>query len=375
MFRKIIFRWGSLLALLFFPVVAFAHEAYVLNRNDFWHHLSEPFDFQAFNALKNPHDVQVFISITVGIVVVFLINFLFRRMWVGEKFHNLITKLAPTGPFLVRVAIAASFFFSAQSMAFLGPELLLNEMFWPHVLQIGLYLISFMILFGFLTELAAFLGIIFFSIGFYVYGLYMATYLNYLGELIVLLLFGMRSWSFDAIMFGPLKFLKHFEKYEATIVRIFYGLGLAYAAVTVKLLHSDLTTEVVTHWHLTQFHWLFPGDPLLVVLGGGLAELAIGLFIVFGFEMRLTILISLFYITLSLMYFRELVWPHLLLYGISLNLLVQPEVFTLDHIFFEEHRAKKRWWLRPFSPHRHQGKSLDREQRIAKKIRSLVSKL
>ncbi len=75
--------------------------------------------------------------------------------------------------------------------------------------------------------------------------------------------------------------------------------------------------------------------------------------------MRLTILISLFYITLSLLFFRERVWPHLLLYGISFNLLVQPETFTIDHILFKKHRKKHLWWKRSFLPHNEKGKSHD----------------
>ncbi|GBD34292.1 hypothetical protein HRbin35_00002 [bacterium HR35] len=66
----------------------------------------------------------------------------------------------------------------------------------------------------------------------------------------------------------------------------------------------------------------------------------------------MTVLISLFYITLSLIYFKELVWPHILLYEISLNLLVQPEILTLDHFIFERHRKEKSILQRLISPHR-----------------------
>ncbi len=199
----------------------------------------------------------------------------------------------------------------------------------------------FMILFGFMTELAAAIGIGIFISAFLVFGTYMFTYSNYLGEFIVLLLFGMRAFSIDTYLFGPLRRFHNFEKYETLIIRIMYGFALIYAAIVVKLLHPDLTTSVVTTWNLTQFHWLFPSDPLLVAFGAGIVECVIGLFIIFGFEMRLTVLISLFYITLSLLYFREMVWPHILLYGISFNLLVQPETFTLDHLFFERKPGEK----------------------------------
>ena len=41
---------------------------------------------------------------------------------------------------------------------------------------------------------------------------------------------------------------------------------------------------------------------------------------------------------------------------ISLNLLVQPEVFTLDHVFFDRHRKRLAWWHRPLQPHKETGK-------------------
>ena len=275
----------------------------------------------------------------------------------GSKVHAFFERYAHLGPHFVRIAIALAFFFSAMSNSFLGPELHGGLFPYPHILQILLFAISIMIAIGFLTELAALVGIVIFVASIFIYGPYVFTYLNYLGELIILLLFGMRVFSVDKYLFGPLRRFQAFEKYETLIIRVLYGSALIYAAITVKLLHPELTIDVVNIWHLNQFTWLFPSDPLLITLGAGIVETVIGLFIIFGFEIRLTVLISLFYITLSLLYFRELVWPHLLLYGISFNLLLQPEVLTLDHFFFKEHRRHKAWWRRPFSPHNKKGKS------------------
>ncbi|HVY36270.1 MAG TPA: hypothetical protein VG982_03315 [Candidatus Paceibacterota bacterium] len=340
-----------------FPTIVSAHEAYVLPYTTFWEGMKQPFSGHAFDALKNPHNVHITIVIIVCTFVLLGLNFLFSKTRLGTRAHLFIERYAHLGPHFVRITIAAAFFFSALSGTFLGPELHGTLFSYPHLLQITLFAISIMIAIGFLTELAALVGIIIYINGLVVFGPYLFTYLNYFGELIVLLLFGMRVFSLDRFLFGPLRRLRSFEKYETVIVRVLYGLALIYAAVTVKLLHPQLTVLVVNTWHLTQFHWLFPSDPLLITFGAGVVEAVIGLFIIFGFEMRLTVLVSLFYITLSLLYFRELVWPHLLLYGISFNLLVQPEVFTLDHLIFRHHRRAKAWWKRPFSPHNAQGKS------------------
>ncbi len=347
-------------ASILFPYhLILAHEAYVLPYDTFWSQIKQPLSSHAFDALKDPGNVHLTILIVLFVLFFLTLNFLFRRSNLGQKLATKIEKLAHFGPHFVRIAIASAFFFSAYTGTFLGPEIHGSLFPYPVILQASLYIISFMILIGFMTELTALIGIIIFLSSFVIFGSYIFTYLNYFGELVVLLLFGMRVFSIDKYLFGPLRRFQHFEKYETVIIRIFYGLALVYAAITVKLLHPGLTTEVVTTWNLTNFHWLFPSDPLLVTLGAGIVETVIGLFIIFGFEMRLTVLVSLFYITLSLLYFRELVWPHLLLYGISFNLLVQPEVFTIDHILFKHHRATKSWWKRIFAPHTKHGKSND----------------
>ncbi|MES2409374.1 MAG: DoxX family membrane protein [Patescibacteria group bacterium] len=337
--------------------IASAHEAYVMDYNIFWNGMNGPMSSRAFDALKNPADLHLTIIIVVSVLVALGINFLIRLTSFGEKLHKFPERFSNLGPHFVRITIAIALFFSAWSNTFLGPELHGSLFAYPEILRITLFAISIMIAIGFLTELAAFVGIVAFVSSFFVFGPYIFTYLNYLGELIVLLLFGMRVFSVDKYLLGPLKRFEWFEKYETVIVRVLYGIALIYAGITVKLLHPELTIDVVNTWHLTQFHWLFPSDPLLVTFGAGIVESVIGMFIIFGFEMRLTILISLFYITLSLLYFRELVWPHLLLYGISFNLLVKPEVFTIDHFIFEKHRKEMQWWKRPFKAHDEIGKS------------------
>lgn len=334
-----------------------AHEAYVMPYDTFWNGVHQTSNPSIFEALENPADIQVTAIIVVSVLLFLGLNFLFRLSKPGQKVHLFFEKFSRFGPHAVRISIAVSLFFSAWSGVFLGPELHGNLFAQSELIRGTLFVISFMILFGVMTELAAVVGIAIFISAFSVFGSYMLTYSNYLGEFIVLLLFGMRVFSVDKYLFGPLKRFHSLEKYETLIIRVMYGFALIYAAITVKLLHPDLTTSVVTTWNLTQFHWLFPSDPLLVAFGAGIVECVIGLFIIFGFEMRMTILISLFYITLSLLYFRELVWPHILLYGISFNLLVQPETFTLDHLFFGRKKGEKPWWKRPFLPHNKVGKS------------------
>lgn len=355
---KYLLSFIASLGLALIPSITLAHEAYVIPTETFWNVMSQPFSRPSFDALSNGENFHITLIIVSTVIIGLFLNFLFRRSDIGEQFHSFFERFAHYGPLFVRFAFAVALFFSAYSNTFLGPEIPLDLFPFAILARMLLFLASVMIAFGFLTELAALFVLGIFILATIILGPYMVSYANYFGELLVLLLFGMRVFSLDTYIFGKLKHLTSFEKYETLIVRGFYGLALIYAAITVKLLHPDLTLYVVNNYNLTQFHWLFPSDPLLVALGAGIVEIVIGLFIIIGFEMRLTVLVSLFYITLSLIFFGEQVWPHLILYGISLNLLVQPERFTIDHILFKHHRKEHSWWKRVFHAHTHKGKSL-----------------
>ena len=301
-----------------------AHEVYVLSRSQV------AAGFAAGNpltlsALNNPHNLSIFLWVSAAVALLFAGAVVFRLSWRGERFYKKLGTLNHWGPLFVRGAIAASFFYSALTWSFLGPELSLHALPLAIVMRGILFAASIMFLLGIGVEVAAAVSLVMFFIGGYVFGWYILTYVNYLGEIIALLLFGSRRLSLDALWRGPLKRFSHLSQYETVIVRIGYGAALLYAAISIKILHPILTIDVVNQYHLTQFHWLFPSDPLLVVLGAAIAEVAIGFFILVGFETQLTVFISLIYITLSLMYFREAVWPHLMLYGISLNLIFNRE--------------------------------------------------
>jgi uncharacterized membrane protein YphA (DoxX/SURF4 family) len=322
------------------PTTVQAHEAYVLPKADFERGLVSP-GVDLLAVLQNAADFSIFIRVSLGVLGLLILNFLFKQSRFGQKTDEYFYRLQKYGPLITRLTLSVSLFFSALSLSFLGPELSISMLFFHTGLQALLFICSGLFLIGYLTEIAAVICLTIFLLLMFQFGFYQFTYLNYLGEFIVLALFGSRTFSLDQKLFGPLKRFKKYQEYETTIVRIFYGAALTFAAVTIKILHPQLSVEVVNNYNLTQFTWLFPKDPWLVALVAVLSEITIGIFIIIGFELRLTILISLFYITLSLIYFREAVWPHLLLYGISINLLAAPPKFSVD-----EYLAKNKKWLK-----------------------------
>ncbi|HXS15515.1 MAG TPA: DoxX family membrane protein [Candidatus Saccharimonadales bacterium] len=328
--KKILLGFFGLVYLLL-PQVASAHEAYVLTRQEFDQGLLITAK-NPFGPLIDPSHLGLFLFISVCVGLSFLLVLLWSTTSWARVLDKLIKKATLVGPLIIRLAISASFFYAAQSNSVLGPELTLAHLPGGQVVRFLLYLVAIMVFSGFFVELAGFIGLCIFVYMTRFYGLYMLTYLNYLGELLVLFLFGTRFVSFDRYLFGKKLWFQQIEKlrkYETPIIRVLYGLALIYAGWSIKFVHQNLSIEVYNQYHLQDF---FRASAGFIAAGAGLSEILIGLFILIGFFMRWTILISLFFITISLLYFHELIWPHLMLYGISFSLLINSgDSLTIDH--------------------------------------------
>jgi uncharacterized membrane protein YphA (DoxX/SURF4 family) len=315
---------------LFMASGASAHEAYVLTARQFDAGI-KIFAQDPFVPLVDSAHLATFLWTALMVLVSYLLVFLWSASKPAEILDRIVRKAKVVGPLIIRAAIGASFIYAAMSNAILGPELSLSFMPYGVVIRFLLFLVGFMILFGVLVELAALIALVMFVFITFTFGVYMTTYANYFGEIIVLLLFGSRYLSFDRLIFGKELWIKKLERFkwlETPIVRILYGVALLYAGYTIKFLHQQLTIDVYNEYHLVNF---FHATAAYIAAGAGIAEILIGLFIILGFAMRWTVLISLVFITLSILYFRELLWPHLMLYGISFSLLINSgDRWTLD---------------------------------------------
>lgn len=318
------------LAPFLFAVPVYAHEAYVLPQYEFSSGL-KTFTHDPLRPLLDPSHAQISAVITLFVFLGYIVSFFWATTKPAALLDKYIRKAAAVGPLIIRVAISTSLFFSAQSNVILGPELTLSEVSGGVVIRFLLFLISVMILLGIFTEIAAFIGLCIFVYVAFFFDAYLITYANYFGELTVLFLFGSRFLSFDNYLFGKKLYFNKIKKYaflEVPIVRVLYGVALIYAGISIKFLHQDLSIAVYNQYHLKDF---FHASADFIAAGAGLSEVTIGFFILLGFAQRLTILISLVFITLSIFYFRELLWPHLMLYGISFSLLINSaDLYTLD---------------------------------------------
>ncbi len=309
-----------------------AHEAYVLSPNQFNRGLLI-YAKNPLQPLLDPGHIGISAVITVLVVLAYVLVIFFSTTKVAAFLDRGIKRLSEWGPLIIRFAVGIAFFYAAEANVILGPELSLSKLFGGEVLRFILFVLSFTITFGVLTEffsLVAFLILLY--LVFY-FKQYMITYANYFAEFFVLTLFGSRFLSFDRLFLGKHLMFHVMEKWkslETPIIRWFYGLALAYAGWNIKFVHQNLSVDVYNQYHLVNF---FHASAGFIAAGAGLSEILIGLFIIIGFSMRFTILISLVFITLSLIYFQEMLWPHLVLYGISIDLLINSsDRFSLEHV-------------------------------------------
>jgi len=308
-----------------------AHEQYVLTQKQ----LDEGFAASGINvlsALDNPENLKIAFFVGLGIIALGIFYFFFQYSKIGKKLDKLLLAMDPVGHVFLRIALAASLIMSARLYSYMGPEipavsLRLGSFFIP-----AMYVIGVLILFGVFTRVASLAGLLILIAATLVYGEYIITYLNYYGEYIALIVFGSYVLSFDNKLFGISKLLKRYKDVELLIIRVTYGISVLYPAITIKFLHPKIIVDIANQYHLSEVKWLFPQDPLLISLGTGMAQVLVGLMIIVGFETRLASFVTFFLYFLSVIYFKEAVWPHYVLLALAAYLVFNNGgKYGLDH--------------------------------------------
>ncbi|MDP2598307.1 MAG: TQO small subunit DoxD, partial [Candidatus Liptonbacteria bacterium] len=156
----------------------------------------------------------------------------------------------------------------------------------------------------------------------FVYGDHILTYFNYFGVLIAFIFFGSRIFSLDKLVSGAKGLAEKYRGWDIALIRITYGISVIYPAIMIKILHPIIMVEIAKKYHLADIRWLFPSDPLLISLGTGLTQIAVGLFIILGFGTRLSSFATFILYVLSIIYFKEAVWPHYILLALALYLVI-----------------------------------------------------
>lgn len=333
---------------LFFPIISFllpaiasAHEVYVLNGGEVSHDISLP-PLNLFSiAVENGHQFLLiaFLAI-VGVVCILGIS-------ISRKLENILDpmllKIKPYAPYISQVTIGLAVLASAYYRDLFGTELPFTHLFgsYAHVVTILLYISAFSFLFGIYARIGGFITMIIYLVAvFSGQGIYMLSYMTYLGTSIFMIILG---GGYNLLDFGSSfgfhqhKIISYLRDRKYFIIRIFFSISLIYSALYAKLIHGQLALDTVNKYHLTNY---FHFSPAFVVLGAFIVEIIVGLFYLLGFEVRFVSIFFLVFLTMSLCFFGESVWPHLILIGTAISMLVHG---------YDEYSIERKWYKKGVS--------------------------
>lgn len=327
-------RSGLLLAITILALLALwltpahhvsAHEVYVLTPGEIQQGLATPSFDEAAVAWGDLSQFLFWAFITaLTIFVVFGVSII-RPL--ERRLDPVLLRLRRYAEPIARVTIGISFLAAAYFGATYGPELPIVATFGAFTLAIKalLVVLGVLLITNRYVPAAAAAGLALFAYAVWAHGIYMLTYTNYFGELLLLLV-ALKG------RFAPYRFL---------ILRVCFGISLFYASFYAKILHNDLALQVASlplAGHAHSLAYAFGLEPHFLVLGAAIIELLIATFFILGIEIRFTSLFLLFWLSLSLYYFGEVVWPHIILIGIPIAFIC----YGYDRYSLEEALMKHR---------------------------------
>jgi len=341
-----IYQALSFVFLFFTPLAAYAHEVYVLPQDMIDAALQAP-TLSSLDVIIANLGLFVFWAFIGIVLVVFIFSISISR-GLEKRLDPMLIRLKKYAPFVARITAGLAFLACGYYGALFGPELPLESLFYGFApaVQVLLFVIGTLILVGKWVRAAALVALALFAVAVYQHGFYMLTYTNYLGEIIVLLLIGAHRVALEGKPEAPVpqNIIQHIgttlRPYSFFLLRVAFGVSLLYASVYAKFLHNTLALNVAAlPWagHTTSLASVFGFTPEFLVLGAGIVEIVIGLFFLLGIEIRFTALFLEFWLALSLIYFGEIVWPHLILIGIPIAFFLYGyEKYSLEGHFFKK---------------------------------------
>ena len=304
---------------------ASAHEVYVLSPQAIHADITNPSPDPLLLVGSDTDEFAIWAFMGALLVGAILLISISRKI---EKLCDpFLFKLKKWAPLVARLTLGGSLLASGIYNALFGPELPLDTLFGPW----GIYVRAILILGGICIVLGLFVRtwasvmLVVYIVAASLLDNYILTYLNYFGEIVLSIVLGVGALSLDRAIFKPKNrgwvhaFAQRFERYSFAVNRVCFGVAALWASWYAKLIHSNLALDTVNQYHLTNY---FHFTPLFLVLGALLVESAIGIFFILGFEVRFTALVFLVFLTLSLSFFGEAVWPHLILLGLCLTMIM-----------------------------------------------------
>lgn len=313
----------SFLAFLFIPLTVRAHEVYVLPLDVIRSAMANPSP-NPFSAYVGNEISFFFWAFVAAVIVSTVAAATFFRL-LEERWLPTLMRIKKYALPVARITAGVSTISFGLASALYGTEIPFVSLFGvgTALMQIFFLVAGACIAVGIFTRpFAIALAFVYVYAG-YVYGWYVLTYTDHIGLYILLILLGGGAFSLSrALRINEMNMPSYIERARPLafpILRMCLGFGVLFASVYAKYIYSSLALNVVTMYELTRY---FPFDPLFVVLGALIIEFLIGLLIFFGVAIRWTLVFLAFWLTLSLLYFQEMIWPHIILFGLAISLFM-----------------------------------------------------
>lgn len=330
------------LAALGTPIVSSAHEVYVLPLDVIHTAMTNPSP-DPFGAYSGNEFSFFFWAVVALVMISTVAAATFFRLFEARSLPYLMSLKKYALP-VARLTAGISTLSFGLAAALYGTEMPFSSLFG----SASTFMQGFFILAGaaitlgvFTRPFAILLSLVYVYAG-YIYGWYVLTYTDHIGLYILLILLGGGGFSvsrrFRINEMQMPNFVERLRPIAFPVMRACLGFGVLFASVYAKYLYSSLALNVVTMYHLTRY---FPFDPLFVVLGALIVEFLIGLLIFFGVAIRWTLIFLAIWLTLSLLYFQELIWPHIILFGLAISLFCHGyDRYSLEGFFLKKGRSE-----------------------------------
>ena len=327
------------LSVLVLPLVAAAHEVYVLSAQEVASAMTVP-ALSPWPVMMANFSQFMFWGFVTAIVLstVFAMSISHRlEMWCAPT----LLRMKKYAPLSIRIGLGASLILGVYSGAFLGPELPLDPTFGTFTLYVQalLFVVGVLILLERALPLAASLILVILGVYAVGYGSYVLTYIDFIGAALFVGLEGVEWLRGRSPILYRLGI--RLAPYRWPILRVAFGLSVMYASLYAKFLHNSLAHAVVAKYDLTSYGIFSAFSPEFLVLGAGIIELLAGALLVLGIEVRHTSAFLAFWLTLSLLFFQEAVWPHAILFGLGIGFILYGyDRYSLEGYFFKKGRRE-----------------------------------
>lgn len=333
-------EWGKRfgLGLLFnlsWPLAVLAHEPYVLPV-DIWQAGYEApwYDFLA--PLRNPTNAPL-LAVLAGLSIAFIVgSFFFWHTPFGQRIAKALASAKYHGRGILRICVGLALVLGALGSNIFGPELQIWTIPYGWLIRYLVFALGVLLAIGWMTELAALVLAGVYLVVLWAYGSYALIYLPYLLIAVALMRYGSGPISLDYLLTKE-KPKPRPLSVEPEWLRFTLAIGFLVGAVYLKVLHPATTLAVITHYEL------MPANPQLFAVLMTAGELGLGLLFLLGFQTRTLAIGALFMLLSAQIMFKEIVWPHLPLYGLALYALLSGGGrISIDRWLSDMHLGEKR---------------------------------